>query len=246
MDTSQHLQKIIDKVGDLPAMPSTVAEVLRLTQDMSVGMDEVSAVIERDAALTAKILRISNSSYYGMRQNVGSLKLALVILGVREVRNIVLGISVFDTLHDDNADTLLAANLKEHSLLVAGLAKKLDSEMRLNFQGEDFIAGLLHDMGKMVLLNKLGEKYLNIVRVATYSNQDLCDLERDAFGFSHAEAAAALAAVWSLPASLADALRLHHYTPGESLEDAKNPKLAAVVRVANNAAHVACPGEEGP
>jgi HD-like signal output (HDOD) protein len=133
-------------------MPGVVAEVLRVTGDPDVAVGEVSSVIERDSALTAKLLKVSNSPYYGMNQVVGTLKLALVILGVREVRNIVLGISVVDSLKDSSTERLLdQLDFWDHSVKVAGFAKKLGTHLRLNLQGEDFIASRLHDIGKMVL-----------------------------------------------------------------------------------------------
>ena len=99
MSKRSSVEKVVAKLGDLPAMPDVVAGVMELTADANVAVSEVSALIERDPALTAKLLKVSNSSYYGMRQVVGTLKLALVILGVREVRNIVVGISVLESLN---------------------------------------------------------------------------------------------------------------------------------------------------
>ena len=105
------VDRIIARVGDLPAMPAVVSEVLRVTDDPATAMSEVSSIVQADPALTAKILRVSNSSYYGMKQYVGTLKLALVILGVREVRNIVLGITVFETLKNEKSDVKLAEDI---------------------------------------------------------------------------------------------------------------------------------------
>ena len=87
MNLEKTAEKLLANVGDLPAMPEVVSEVLRLTDDPDTAMAQVSDVIQRDPALTAKILKVSNSPYYGMKQYVGTLKLAIVILGVREVRN---------------------------------------------------------------------------------------------------------------------------------------------------------------
>jgi len=100
MNTDKNIEKIVAQVGDLPAVPKVVGDVLSMTEDPSVPMARVGEVIQRDPALTAKILRIGNSPYYGMRQYVATLKLALVILGAREVRNIVVGIAVLDTLRN--------------------------------------------------------------------------------------------------------------------------------------------------
>ncbi len=236
MKDQRNLEKAIARMGDLPAMPEVVTEVLRMTQDASTTMADVSEVIQRDPALTAKILRVSNSSYYGMRQHVGTVKLALVILGVRELRNIVLGISVFEALRTDKTGELLSRDFWRHSVMVAALAKKLGSALQLGFLGEDFIAGLLHDIGKMVLWRQLGDQYVDIFEESGGASEALCALEEDRLSFTHADAGAALAEHWNLPKTLSDALWYHHTYDGTVLADAKDPSLSALVCVANLAA----------
>lgn len=218
-------------------MPEIVAEVLRQTEDPTVALSDVSSIIERDPPLTAKLLMVSNSPYYGMRQVVGTLKLALVILGVREVRNIVLGVSMLDSLRDPNTERLLKQRgFWHHSVLVGALAKKLGTHLSLNLQGEDFIAGLLHDIGKMVLWRQLKEDYEKVFESAGGASGALCAAESAAFGFDHADAAAALSQKWNLPQTLTDSLRCHHEGEGRSLNDTKDPRLAALICVANRAA----------
>ncbi len=238
MDENSALDKVVARVGDLPAMPEIVAEVLRLTEDPNTALSEVSDAIQRDPALTAKILRVSNSPYYGMKQYVGTLKLALVILGVREIRNIVMGISVFAALRDEYTAVLLAQDLWRHSVMVGALAKKLATHMELGLQGEDFIAGLLHDIGKMVLARQLRAVYAQVdTKARTAPSEPLFALEARELGFNHAEAGAALACRWNLPSTLVDALWLHHPNESRPLSDAKDAKLAALIRIANLAAH---------
>ena len=111
MDVSDAAKALVEQLGDLPALPTVVSEVLELTGNPESATSEVSEAVEKDPALAAKVLRISNSSYYGMKQYVGTLKLALVILGAREVRNIVLGISVFDTLRGGESEVKYAQKL---------------------------------------------------------------------------------------------------------------------------------------
>jgi HD-like signal output (HDOD) protein len=232
------LGKIIAKVGDLPAMPSVVGEVMALTTNPDVALSDVSRVIERDPALTAKLLKVSNSPYYGMRQVVGTLKLALVILGVREVRNIVIGVAVLDALRDKETEALLHQHgLWAHSTRVAAIAKKIGAHSKGAFQGEDFIAGLLHDVGKMVLWRHLEGEYRNIYLESKRSGRRLHEIEREKFGFDHADVIAGLASVWNLPDSLRVALLNHHDGPGRDLATCKAPKLSALVRIANAAAH---------
>lgn len=232
------MTKVVGRIGDLPAIPDVVAEVMEMTSDPGVAVSDVSKAIERDPALAAKLLRVSNSSYYGMRQVVGTLKLALVILGVREVRNIVLGISVLDTLRDSETEILLSHHgLWAHSTLVAGTAKHLAVAMELRMQGEDFIAGLLHDIGKLVMWRHLGEDYRELYVEAGKIGRSLCEAEQAAYGFDHADVGAALAGAWSLPNSLTCALQYHHAGPGRDLSSCPSPRLAALVRIANLAAH---------
>lgn len=225
------------RVGDLPALPLIVTEVMQITDDPSATLTQISECIQQDPALTAKILKVSNSPFYGMRQHVGTLKLALVILGVREVRNIVLGVSVFDMLRDGTIEPRFMQDFWKHSVLVAGMSKRMNIHLALGLQGEDFIAGLLHDMGKMVLLRYLGPQYKSICAEADREPRLLPKMEAETLGFDHADAAAAVAGHWNLPQTLNDAIWLHHEAPGRVLPQAKDPQLAALVRIANYAAH---------
>ncbi len=234
MSSEVTLSTVIARIGELPVMPEIVREVMELTNDPNVAVSDVTRVIEKDPALAAKLLKISNSSYYGMRQVVGTLKLALVILGVREVRNIVLGVSVVDTLRDKSSEVLLNQHgLWRHSVFVASVAKKLGIHAQLSMQGEDFVAGLLHDIGKLVMWRQLEKQYRELMLGATRRKAPLHEIERDTYGFDHADVAAALAAAWNLPESLRSALLNHHDGPGRDVTRAKSPRLAALVRIAN-------------
>ncbi len=234
-DHQRTLQNVVSCVGDLPALPSVVAEVMKITDDPAAAMSHICECIQRDPALTAKILKISNSPYYGMKQYVGTLKLALVILGVREVRNIVLGVSVFESLCDKGVDSILRQDFWDHSVRVAALSKMLGGALSLGFQGEDFISGLLHDVGKMVLLNQLGPAYRQIFRKTGGNGDKLALAELETFGFDHADAAAALSLHWNLPQTLTDTVGLHHKVADRVIGKAKDPKLAAIVRISNMA-----------
>jgi putative nucleotidyltransferase with HDIG domain len=232
----ERLEKTVARVGDLPAMPEIVAEVVRLTEDPATTMAQLGDVLQHDQALTAKILRVSNSAYYGMKQHVGTLRLALVILGVREIRNVVLGISLFDALLDPAMDSSKYHQLWNHSLVVAALAKKLADHLRLDVHGEDFIAGLLHDIGKLVMWRRFADRYTSLVRAARPLPKSSCPMEEEKFGFNHAEVGAALLSRWNLPETLVDALLFHHPSDGTALENAKDPRLSAMTRIANFAA----------
>ena len=229
--THVDMDRIVERVGDLPAMPSVVSDALNLTDDPESDMEAVAAILERDPGLSARILRVSNSPYFGMRQHVGTLKLALVILGVREVRNIILGVSLVDSLRDEKTDQLLTNRFWQDSFRVGSLSKRVGKTFSLGCQGEDFIAGLLHGIGKMVLCRHLFEDYSPMFKAA--DNDDvLAERERAAFGFTHADISAALGKRWNLPEPLCDAIGLHLPHPDCPLANAKDPRLAAAVRIA--------------
>lgn len=235
MAEPEALKEVLNRIGELPAMPATVADVLRLTDDPLVEMDDVSKAIEGDPALSAKILQVSNSSYYGMRQHVGTLKLALVILGVREVRNIVLGVSVFESVSSDGTDKRVAQKIWDEALQVAGMARLLTAEIKLGLQGEEFIAGLLSNVGRMILLREFGGDYAKLYTKLRATPLALRDQELSTFGYSHPEAAAALAVKWCLPQALCDALWYQYPVDNHLLSDNNASRVEAIVRISRMA-----------
>lgn len=233
MTEIQTLERVLQRIGDLPSMPEVVAVAVDQMNRPDVDMAEIAETIGRDPSLTAKLLKIANSPYYGMRQVVGSLKLAMVILGGREVRNILIGVTMMDAFDDASTAPITRGNFWDHSARVAAMSKKLSEHYTLRFQGEDFIAGLLHDIGKLVLYRQLPREYGPLFRKAATTDEEIETLEHSAFGFDHSDAGGAVAKVWNLPETLRDAVLHHHKRAGRSLNDAKDPKLAAVVRIAN-------------
>lgn len=229
------VNRIIARVGELPAMPAVVSEVLRVSNDPTTDMSRLSNTIQADPALTAKILKVSNSPYYGMKQYVGTLKLALVILGVREVRNIVLGICVFETLKSEKSNIEITRHIWEQSLQIAGLAKKLGESVGLGLQGEEFISGLLSDVGKMVLLQLGEEQYTKMLKQYENNPPELCNMELQEYGCTHADVTMALSVNWNLPKPLSDALWCQYVNADRPLAKAADPGLAAVVRIAKSA-----------
>lgn len=232
MPQAEAIERVLDTIGELPAMPGTVADVLEATSNPDVEMSDVSKLIEQDPAMAAKILKISNSSYYGMKQFVGTIKLALVILGVREVRNIVLGISVFDAVKADGVPANAVQDVWNDSLTIAALAKKLTGHLNLGLQGEEFITGLLADIGKMIMFREYKKEYADLYHKFRREPFLLLDAEMMNFGYTHADASTALATKWSLPPKLGDSLWTQYPNVERPLAEASDDKLAAVIRIA--------------
>lgn len=212
-------------------MPEFIARALRLLDNSAANMDELSQVLELDPGLAAKILRISNSAYYGMRKRVSSLKLALVVLGVREVRDIILGISIFEAFCKARVPAGAAQRVWMECLRTAAFARMLCQELGLALQDEEFIAGLLSGVGQLVFYREFGYEYASL-RQRHNSWRGLLPAECELAGCTHPEVAMALADRWNLPHSLADALWLQYPVADQSLAEAAAPELAAVLRIA--------------
>lgn len=246
MNAADRVAQVVELVGELPVMPAIVSKAMAALDDPSTTMAEVGEILEHDPALAAKIVRVSNSPYYGMMRYVGTLKLALVVLGVQEVRNIILGVSVCHTLQADSQDSAFTSDYWRHSFFVGGLAKRLGQHLKLGLQGEAFLSGLLHDIGKLVLMRALGDKYARLVAGCVADGVFTDARERLEYGFTHAEVGAAMGDKWNFPLTLSDAILYHHEEWKDGLAAARDPRLAAVVRLANLVDHDSAKAEVEP
>ncbi len=231
---SQKALALIDELGELPAMPTTVSRVINLLSDPDANMREVTQTISRDPALTARILRVSNSVLYGGAQEVTSLDRALVRLGLRTARSIAIVTatrSLFPTGDDDMESW--ARRLWQHSVETGVAARRIARIAGSVDPEEAFVAGLLHDIGKVVMLIKCTDAFHRIVR-AQASGADGLAAERDELGFDHALLGGALAERWGLARELVQAVHRHHWP-----DDADEPDtLVDIVALADHIAHV--------
>ncbi len=232
MEFIEHLNtKTEYYVDELPAIPSVVSELLSITEDPGVDAFRVQQVLEKDPALCLAVLRVSNSPYFGMRHKISDIRLALVILGIREVRTIALGISMYSSLKTDGLDEALVHHLWSNALCVGGLSRRL-AETYLSVESTiSFIGGLLTNVGKSFFLMRLPDYYSKVLRKHFADWNALVDNENQVFGCNHLEIAASLLTRWHLPPELPDLVWRHYCNPERPLADAANPDLAGVVRL---------------
>lgn len=235
----RRLHDIVATTGELPALPSTTARLLHLLDDDTVGADEVLDVIGRDPALTANLLKLCNSAYYGLRRRVGTVHEALVMLGNRAVVSLAFATSLGDVLRGPLAGYRLERDaLWRHSLAVAvGAAHLLGSDGDRDGRERAFTGGLVHDIGKLVLNRPLTARLQQLPPAGDFAL--LLDGERAILGFDHAEAGAALAEAWNFPPALAAVIGAHHAREArEAAGDAAatpaaDGRLLRAVRAAN-------------
>ncbi|WP_397546189.1 HDOD domain-containing protein [Rhodothermus marinus] len=202
---------IYESVRSLPPLPAAVERLLAMSREPEVDFRKVSQVIESDPALTARILRAANSAFYGVSRRVQTVRQAVVLLGHEVVINLALGVSVLNLkrnlLKQWPGDP---AAFWRHSLSVALMARELARQLKLTDTEGAFVAGLLHDIGKLVLLSHHGVVYAQTLLAARQSSDPLYLLERELFEVDHAAAGYALCQHWNLPEALAQAVAEHH------------------------------------
>lgn len=223
-ETDEKLNALVRQVRELPALPETVLRVMQITDDPKAGIADAAKVLVSDQALAARVLKLANSAFYGSSRRIGTVSDAVVILGMRTTRNLVMAASCEALLEGEAAGYGLPRGaLLRHSLACASAAQALAKRARFRGMEEAFVAGLLHDIGKVVMnayqRGQFGEVLARVSGGATYA-----EAEQTVFGFDHAEAGSCLLERWNLPLPLVSAVR-HHHAPLDAPGDSPLPCL---------------------
>lgn len=200
--------KLIIRIDHLHSAPQIAQRILVITRNPDFSMREVAECLENDPALAAKILRVVNSSRYGLRHKVTNLRQAASYLGQRSLRLITLTFGLVETLTRGNAGQFYT-NYWRRTLTTATVASHLSNFHREIRKDDAYTAGLLADVGMLVLAQFHTEEYLALCE-STAHGRDLLDAEREKFGFSHAALGARLLQLWDLPDPLVEAVAGHH------------------------------------
>lgn len=223
----------VSRSENLPVLPQVASTVLRLADDPNSSPKMMERTIERDPAITAKILRVANSAYYGL-SNVGNIGRAIGVLGMNAVRSLVIGV-VFQQLASGKEQAPNYSKLEywRHSLAVAVTARIL-GKLRLPEAAEDlYVAGMMHDVGMLVLDRFCADEFDRAILFARSQQIPLHMAEKFAFGFDHCQVGAMLAERWSLPKTVAKAIEFHHRPQA----DPESLKTTAIVCLADHLAH---------
>lgn len=236
----ERIKREVEEIGALPTLPEIPLKIIRLISDTESSMEDISKIIETDPSLTANILKIANSPYYGMPQKIASLKLALTILGLNEIINIITSISIVRLFPSKKrADSFDRTKFLRHSLGCATAARMLAKDMRFDTEGIDFVAGLLHDIGKLIIDQYFHSKLKAIRKARETEGMTLLEAEASAVGVDHATLGSWLAQRWGLPAVLVESITYHH-RPLDVLAltaPSQQPALTAIVHLADILSH---------
>lgn len=205
------LRRIIARVEDLPTLPRTVLRITELVNDPRASAKDLSIIITDDQVLTARLLKLVNSSFYGFPQRVSTVTGAIVLLGFDAIRNLLLTTSVLDLFPARIAHVRRdQEQLWDHSLGCAIGAKAIGNFLRHDKLEELFVAGLLHDIGKIVEMMFLPDEFARITERVRAEGVLISSAEQDLLGCTHADIGRLLAERWNLPAKLVGVIARHH------------------------------------
>lgn len=229
-----NLDAIYSQIDSLPSLPTIVSKVLEVTGDPESSANDLMRAILPDQSMCATILKIANSAFFGLPRQVSTLEKAVMVLGFNEVKNIVLGKAVFNSfkeLNKNNKETI--EKFWQHSF-TCGLSAKILAERIQLPPSELFIAGLIHDIGKLAMLVTFPTIYSHLLDMAEQNWTENCARERELFFISHDEVAHTMLQRWLFPQELNKAVGYHHRP--EKTEDFR--LHATVVQMADIIAHL--------
>lgn len=227
---STELEKIIAAAGDLPAMPLVAVKVMQLVEDENVTASELAKIVASDPAVAAKIMKISNSPLYGCQRQNQTLPGAIMLMGFNTLKSLVVVAYLKDVFKPIG---LMEKMLWEHSLGAGLAARIIASTIKQVNPEEAFLAGLLHDIGKLIMHNH-DPKKLQIVVEQCY-NEGICfeEAEQSVYPFTHAELGGYVLQKWNFPEVLVNAVTKHHTFSGADQDDHYQQCMTAVTSLAN-------------
>ncbi len=230
--SSAAIESLVAHAKSLYSLPTVAAEVLQLTSNPAVDPHALKECILRDPALAAKILRVVNSSLFGLPGEVRDLNQAIALLGIKPLKILVLGFSLPDNLFADVA----REQLKWYwtTTLTRAVAAREISEQLFKIPGDEpFLAGLFQSLGVLVLARELGPSYASMLSRATETGVDLRQLEQESLGFDHIALTAALLEQWNMPRQLVEAIASQHDARSLAKDHRLNAPLARILHMAN-------------
>lgn len=224
------LEKIILETIDIPSLPPVAMKVLQLISSDNSSIKELEDILSKDQSFSARLLRIANSPYYGKNRTVDSISSAIILIGFNTMKSLVVAASLKD-MHRNFG--IFEQKLWEHSLAVSVAASTIASETKMIKPEEAMVAGLVHDMGKMVLNTSLSQSYAMVIERVYSEGFSFLDIENQMLGFNHCNVGGLIARKWKLPKNLETVIEFHHTEEIPHLDDSSNEVACQITRIAD-------------
>lgn len=222
---------LVKDVGGLITLPDVYLRINRLVEDPDSSIADIAGAVSQDPSFTVRLLRVANSALYSFPSSIDTVTRAVTVIGTSQLRNLALSMSVAKSFAGLPNELVSMENFWRHSLLCALVARHLAREMRRCDPDALFTAGLLHDIGELVIFNRLPAQAAEALQRVLDSQDELPvqDAEREVLGFDHSDVGGELARQWNLPALLQECIA-HHHDIGAA---GKHPREVALIHIAN-------------
>lgn len=222
-------QELVKGIAKLASLPEVCIRVNEMVDDPRSSAAEIAKVISRDTALTAQLLRMANSAFYNFPSQVNTISRAVIVVGERELRYLVLALSAVRAFSSIPVELINMASFWRHSVYCGVVARLVASHCHVLHSERLFVAGLLHDVGMLVMMNRAPDEEKIALERSEAGEFSLAEAESDLFGFNHADVGLALMQQWNLPAPLCETVACHH-----AVGKAEEARLdAAIVHIAD-------------
>ena len=224
----------LNQIENLPTLPVVAQQILKLIASQNSSMSQVAYIITRDQAIAARVIRLTNSAFYGLRSKITSIQHAIVILGLNTVKNLVLGVSVVKTFEDSaRASVFDREQFWLHTFSTAMGAKLMAKHLQRPSDEDYFLAGLLHDIGILAIDQFLHHEFVEILQSSLKEGTDFLTCEQDILGMSHGGVGGFIAEKWNFPDFLIHTIKYHHTPVSFPSEVEASCDYISVVHVAD-------------
>lgn len=227
MKTGKNIDGYLEKIKELPTLPTIYSTFMDVISNPRSTAKDVADVISQDQSAASKVLKISNSSIYGFYGRINSVSQAVTYIGFEEVKNLIISISIMKIFKDaKKAAGFNPVNLWKHSIFTAVATRMIGNESGADKIEEHFIAGILHQIGKLVLYKIDPDKYVEVIDYARYNNIYLKDAEQKILGITYTVVGEMIAEKWNLPTTVRSAIRNHYIGISDD-----NDKISAAIHL---------------
>jgi len=206
----EQIKNTVESEIQLPALPAVAMEVVDLIDNPRTSASKLGKVISTDQALTAKVLRIANSPFYGFPRRIATIDFAIIVLGFDAVKEVVISLSLMSALQRRSDEYFDTTKFWDHSITCGVAARRLARDLGYRVSGEAFVGGLLHDIGMPIFHRYFNQDFREVIRLQRETGMSFYEAEKAVIGVTHQEIGGWLAERWNLPPQLTDVIFNHH------------------------------------
>ncbi|MDH4284330.1 MAG: HDOD domain-containing protein [Gallionellaceae bacterium] len=231
METGNEISKLVQDVGGLVTLPHVFVRINQLVEDPNSNIADIAKAISQDPSFTVRLLRVANSPFYGFQSSIDTVAKAVSVIGTSQIRSLALSMSIAKSFEGLPNELVSMENFWRHSLYCGMIARALAKRARKYDPEAVFTAGLLHDIGELVIFNRMPEKAREVLLLVLDSIDDLPvnEAERQVMSFDHGQVGMELARQWGLPPLLVECIGYHHVI-GEAKH---HPREVALIHLSN-------------